>query len=151
MTTDMSSWLRQQIETRKALAEAASGESWTARRVMDVGYMVADKDSGTAVARLWVEMGDLVDGFHSAGANPLDTSKHIAFNDPRQIIADCEADLAALGLHDDLHDCPTATSSQVFPAGEHDEIPCPVVQWIGWRYRNRHGYLPEWAPEGTTS
>lgn len=150
MTADMLSWLRQQIEARKALAEAASGESWTARRVVEVGYMVADEDSGAAVARLWVEMGDLVDGFHSAGVDPLDTSKHMAFNDPRQIIADCEADLAILELHDDLHDCVTPTSSQVFPAGDHDEIPCPALQWLAFRYRHRPGYLPEWAPEGAT-
>lgn len=137
MTTDMSSWLRQQIETRKALAESASPGPWTANAEHDEVLAV----DGERVA----------DGFALSGNQLRNTVDHIVWNDPRQIIADCEADLAALGLHDDLHDCPTATSSQVFPAGEHDEIPCPVVQWIGWRYRNRHGYLPEWAPEGTTS
>lgn len=136
MTTDMSSWLRQQIEARKALAESASPGPWTANAEHDEVLAV----DGERVA----------DGFALSGNQLRNTVDHIVWNDPRQIIADCEADLAALGLHDDLHDCPTATSSQVFPAGEHDEIPCPVVQWIGWRYRNRHGYLPEWAPEGAT-
>lgn len=65
-----------------------------------------------------------------------------------RIIADCEADLAILELHDDLHDCVTPTSSQVFPAGDRDEIPCPALQWLAYRYRHRPGYLPEWAPEG---
>jgi hypothetical protein len=142
VTTDMLSWLRQQIELRRSLAELASGESWAARRVMDVGYMVADKDSGTAVARLWVEMGDLVDGFHSAGANPLDTSKHIAFNDPRQIIADCETDLEIADLHGrDAMDACRACGGY---------FPCLTLLAVVSRYRHRPGYLPEWAPEGAT-
>jgi len=147
LTTDMLSWTRQQIETRKALAEAASGESWTARRVMDVGYMVADEDGGNAVARLWVEMSDLVDGFHSVGVNPLDTSKHIAFNDPRQLIADCEADLAILDDHDGSHECASVEDNCMWIL----DGDCPTVRRIASRYRHRAGYLPEWAPEGAAT
>jgi hypothetical protein len=149
--------VRQQIETRKALAQAASGRSWSARRVMDVGYMVADNDNGNAVARLWVEMGDLVDGFHAVGSNPLDTSKHIAFNDPQQVLADCEFDLALLDEHrrvDEQHPELPACGGCGFDSVEEHITPnarnCPVVKRLAFKYRHRAGYLPEWATEGAT-
>lgn len=132
----MVSWIRRQIEARKALAESASPSPWTANAEHDE-VLAAD---GERVA----------DGFALSGNQLRNTVDHIVFNDPRQIIADCEADLATLRLHDDLHDCVTETSSQVFPAGDHDEIPCPTLQWLAYRYQFQPGYLPDWAPEGAT-
>lgn len=135
MTVDMLSWTRQQIEARKALAESASPSPWSANAEHDEVLAV----DGERVA----------DGFALSGNQLRNTVDHIVFNNPRQIIADCEADLAVLELHDDLHDCVTPTSSQVFPAGDHDEIPCPALQWLAFRYRHRPGYRPEWTPAWT--
>jgi hypothetical protein len=144
VTDDMVSWTRQQIEARKKLAETVrvgTGE-W---RYGHVGF------ARSGLRTYALGLGNrVIDVGADESLVTSDEAQHIAFNDPRQIIADCEADLATLRLHDDLHDCVTETSSQVFPAGDHDEIPCPTLQWLAYRYRFQPGYLPEWAPEGAT-
>jgi hypothetical protein len=68
------------------------------------------------------------------GVNPLDTSKHIAFNDPRQILADCEADLTLLELH----------SHRVWDVcrGCGLKAPCGTARTLAARYRHRPGYQP---------
>lgn len=82
MTTDMLAWTRQQIEARKALAESASPSPWAAN---------AEHSEVLAVDGEFV-----ADGFALSGNQLRNTVDHIAWNDPRQIIADCEADLAVL-------------------------------------------------------
>ncbi|MGI5274734.1 DUF6221 family protein [Nonomuraea sp. CA-218870] len=79
---DMLSWLRQQIETRKALAESASPWPWSANAEHDEVLAV----DGERVA----------DGFALSGNQLRNTVDHIVFNDPQQIIADCKAAMAIL-------------------------------------------------------
>ncbi|WP_433364131.1 DUF6221 family protein [Streptosporangium sp. CA-115845] len=131
MIEDMLSWLRQQIETRKALAEAASPSPWSANAEHDEVLAV----DGERVA----------DGFALSGNQLRNTVDHIVFNDPRQILTDCEADLAEIAHHVEnfAYDCEWC--------GEHEaDFPCTYLRRQAHRYRHRPGYLPEWAPEGTT-
>lgn len=147
MTDDMLSWLREQIEARKALAEAASPGPWTANAEHDE-VLAAD---GITVA----------DGFALSGRQLRATVDHIVFNDPRQIIADCEYDLATLDEHRrvDEHDpdhgydeaaCYGCAFNGVEEYKTPDARDCPVVKRLAYRYRCRPGYLAEWAPEGVT-
>jgi hypothetical protein len=128
----MLTWLRQQIETRKALAESASPWPWSANAEHDE-VLAAD---GERVA----------DGFALSGNQLRNTVDHIVFNDPRQIIADCEADLAILDDHDGSHECASVEDNCMWIL----DGDCPTVRRIASRYRHRPGYLPEWAPEGAT-
>lgn len=82
MTSDMLSWVRQQIEARKALAEFASPWPWSANAEHDEVLAV----DGERVA----------DGFALSSNQLRNTVDHIVWNDPQQILADCEADLAIL-------------------------------------------------------
>ena len=128
MTTGMLSWLHQQIEARRALAESASPGPWTANAEHDEVLAV----DGERVA----------DGFALSGNQLRNTVDHIAFNDPRQIIADCEADLEIADLHGrDAMDACRACGGY---------FPCLTLLAVVSRYRHRPGYLPEWAPERIT-
>lgn len=131
MTDDMLSWTRQQIEARKALAEAASPSPWSANAEHDEVLAV----DGERVA----------DGFALSGNQLRNTVDHIVFNDPRQIIADCEADLGILDDHDGSHEC-TSMDDNCLWILDGD---CPTVRRIAARYQHRPGYRPEWAPAWT--
>ncbi|TDD54568.1 hypothetical protein E1286_05090 [Nonomuraea terrae] len=145
MTDDMLSWLREQIEHRVAVARAATQGSWK------IGEPLPYSDPGGGISIDGDDDEVAGPGHSGGGVWKQEDAAHITFNDPRQVIADCEAALSLIKLHDDLHDCVTPTSSQVFPAGDKDEIPCPVLQRLAFSYRHRPGYRPEWAPEGATS
>ncbi|MER7361901.1 DUF6221 family protein [Nonomuraea wenchangensis] len=149
MTADMLAWTRQQIETRKALAESASPWPWSANAEHDEVLAV----DGERVA----------DGFALSGNQLRNTVDHIVWNDPLKIIADCEADLTIL----DLHEIAEVSAYERLCAGEkgqpfgcrlcheHDGITvgwgiCDTLRAVASRYRHRPGYLPEWAPEGAT-
>ncbi|SET49974.1 DUF6221 family protein [Nonomuraea wenchangensis] len=143
MTSDMLSWTRQQIEHRKSLAEEAHGASWEVR-----GRLSERPDGGADDLVAVVDAEDGTELFGVALPSPgvdEDDLAHIAFNDPQQIITDCQADLAILDDHEGSHEC----------AGVDDNCmwildgDCPTVRRIASRYRHRPGYLPEWAPERT--
>lgn len=123
MTSDMLSWTRQQIETRKALAESASPWPWSANAEHDE-VLAAD---GERVA----------DGFALSGNQLRNTVDHMVRNDPRQIIADCQADLRT------LEEC------SKYLGGENQEL-----MWHASNLANRVlASLAEsygWAPEGAT-
>lgn len=144
MTADILSWTRQQIEARKALAEEAHGASWA---LLD--QLVERLDGGADDRVALVDADDrreLVSVTLPGPGLDEDDLAHIAFNDPRQIIADCEADLAELGRHSEnaVHDCELC--------GEYEpDFPCTYLRRQAYRYRHRPGYLPEWAPEGMTA
>jgi hypothetical protein len=150
----MLSWLRQQIAERKALAESASPWPWSANAEHDE-VLAAD---GERVA----------DGFALSGNQLRNTVDHIAFNDPRQIIADCEAQLTLIGLHEITvkKDGPAvfseATGKQLDSGydvscsvcgwvSDDPESGCETVRLLAMAYAHRPGYLPEWAPEGATA
>lgn len=149
MTDDMLSWLRRQIEARKALAESASPWPWSANAEHDEVLAV----DGERVA----------DGFALSGNQLRNTVDHIVFNDPRQIIADCEAQLALIDLHG-------TTVKKGGPAVFSDEdgrqltsgheVTCSVCGWVSddptsgcetvrllaLPYADVDGYREEWKP-----
>jgi hypothetical protein len=140
VTTDMLSWLRQQIEARKALAEEAHGASWA---MLD--QLVERLDGGADDRAVLVDDDDRTEliGVTLPGSGlDEDDLAHIAFNDPRQIIADCGTDLEIADLHGrDAMDACRACCGY---------FPCLTLLAVVSRYRNRPGYLPEWSPERTT-
>ncbi|MEU6725522.1 DUF6221 family protein [Nonomuraea wenchangensis] len=94
MTSDMLSWTRQQIEHRKALAEEAHGASWEVCERLEER---SDGGGDDVVALLDSEDWTVLVGFTVPGEGAdEDDIKHMAFNDPQQIIADCKADMAIL-------------------------------------------------------
>lgn len=143
MTSDMLSWTRQQIETRKALAEVASGEVWA----HDVYLVQISGNGGFEQARLYeADDNDLLISYRY-GEQGLteDDLAHVAFNDPRQIIADCEEDLYLLDCHSGSHECASPDDNCMWILNEED---CPTLKAKARSYRHRPGYQPSWAPEG---
>lgn len=159
MTDDMRVWVRAQIVARNALAEEAHGASWTVAE-----YLKEHPDGGADSYLALVDADEETELFSvtvpGSGADEEDLA-HIAFNDPRQIIADCEYDLATLDEHrrldeyfPDLGFAVSACCGCAFDSTEEHNTPdardCPVVKRLAYRYRHRPGYLAEWAPEGVT-
>lgn len=120
-------WLRPLIEARKATAEAAAYRGvtvWHARQHPADNGIVVD-DGGEIVV-------------YDEGEPTLKQAMHIALNDPRQIIADCDKDLAILDQHppgswvgDD--------EDRWQRCGGEDwvQYPCRTVRLIGRAYRHR--------------
>lgn len=135
MTDDMLSWLRRQIETRKALAGEAHGASWA---VLD--QLVERLDGGADDRVTLVDADDRTELFSvtvpGSGLDEDDVA-HIAFNDPRQIIADCEADLATLD------------QCEKYLGGEGIELMWHAAN-LARRVLDELAKAYEWAPEGTT-
>jgi len=83
-------WLRAQVEARKALAEAATPGPWEPEGddpTDDEVYIGLDDDSAWRVAIL-------------RGPESHENMLHVAANDPRDVIARCEAELAILDEHE---------------------------------------------------
>ena len=135
MTADMLSWTRQQIETRKALAEEAHGASWA---LLD--QLVERVDGGADDRVTLIDADDRQELIGVTLPGPgldEDDLAHIAFNDPRQIIADCEADLRA------LDECSKYLGGEASEFMWHasnlaDRVLASLAESYGW------------APEGTT-
>jgi hypothetical protein len=83
-------FLRARLNEDEQVALAATPGPWQANRLSSTGYFVGD-GHGCAVARLWVEMDELIEGPQPVGGNPLDTSKHIARHDPARVLRRVEA------------------------------------------------------------
>lgn len=133
---ELAAWLRGAIEERKAKAIAADERHW------ETGDMTGD-----------VSLAGPSGGYVAVGAygNDLDpeVGEHIAANDPRDTIAQCEADLALLDLHCVRHG--TGGSWDTDPPALCNEegqlYPCETVAIIAWGYRHRDGYrAEEWGP-----
>lgn len=157
---DMLSWLRQQIEARKALAEAADaaspgpwtntgqdgcGDAWQIHGA-PTGETEPDWDSPdmeeipvlSRVATLNYDDGGGV--WEQAAAD------HIVLNQPRDVIARCDAELAILDWHTGAHECSGPGDNCLWVRGG-DEV-CPTARMIAFGYRHCPGWGPAWAPEG---
>lgn len=160
---DPVAWLRAQVEARLALAREASapadGHWW--RRWVDAGHF--DDGRPEPVGPLW--SGEPVldaDGDVYGGAEivvydegrPSDVQfGHIALNDPQDVIARCEAELAILDLHDQTR--AIAVAAQL-PHGElriqdymdaQREL-CALVEAVrllAGGYRHWPGYAEVWG------
>ncbi|MEU4224307.1 DUF6221 family protein [Nonomuraea sp. NPDC026600] len=132
--SDLLSWLRATIEGDKVAAEALDGEIWTAVKAHGDWHIQTSQDQTFGGDSEW---GDL---------DPCEAVL-IAAHGPRDVIARCEAELALLVMHEDLHDCVTETGSQVFPAGDRDEILCPTIRALAQARRYRPGFNLAWLEE----
>ncbi|MBG0828533.1 hypothetical protein HS041_12215 [Planomonospora sp. ID67723] len=136
--TDLTTWLREQITARKTLTEAAGSLDWSVGNAVSRTDCFIDTGDGGRMA--------ISCGCYSGGTLNKEEADHIAANDPRDVIARCEAELRIIGLH-------SAMPGQHPDFCWHDkhELPCPTVRLLALPYADRPGYLPEWAPEGTSS
>ena len=89
---------------------------------------------------------------YDEGTPSLGEARHIALNDPQDVIARCEAELAILDAHEqdegwclycernckcDLGDDCVEDSWRAYP--------CPTVRLLASGYRHREGYAGHWG------
>jgi len=152
---DLSSWLRETIGARLALAREASphtGGHWW-RRTSDIGEAVGALYAGEPILDADGEVwgGDYV-VVYDEGAPSDAQFDHIAANDPRSVIARCEADLDIFYLHagewheEDADGYDYYRPRQVCTHCDDGYWPCRTVRLLGYGYRFRPGYREEWAP-----
>jgi hypothetical protein len=122
--SDLVTWVRPLIEARKATAEAAAYRGvadWSARKHPSDTAIVMDG------------AGEIV--VYDEGEPTEEQAAHIALNDPRQILADCEYQLAELADHEGTHRCDW---------GDYHwpEWPCTPLKRLAaiYRHRNPEGY-----------
>lgn len=143
-------WLRQQVEARlKAAQRADTGDHWKEEQHYDALFLVDLKPSAgeldtpedVRTASLGLELCQPFEDprFLWACHNQ---ATHIVANDPRDVIARCEAELAILNLYrlwaaEDLDGNPAlgAAACAISDAVRH----------LASGYRHRDGYTQHWA------
>ena len=150
-------WLRAAILARKAAAEAATPGPWEFEADDEV-FTVHDGEHGDLVGQT------VAFTRHRAEAN----GEHIAMNDPADILARCEAELAILGEHYILYrsdtsekyeqysiisppfppmDCGCVTCHYASQGGVKGYGICRTVKYVASGYRHKPGYREEdWRP-----
>ena len=150
-------WLRQRVrermETARKACERTDGHWW--RRTepygdgtsepaghLYAGERIADGDGGTWGGEFTV--------VYDEGAPSREQFEHMEANDPRDVIARCEAELALLDEHGPFD--PESDWLRDFCAtcGHLDRnrvaFPCRTVRLVGHGYRFRPGYSEAWRP-----
>jgi hypothetical protein len=159
---DFTAWLRQRIQARMALAcgtiELGNAEVWH------------EQSSGVLMT------GDGTDEDHWHGMWAMGDStltRLMEANDPRDTIARCEAELAILDAHYILTKEDRSEQYEEFSVTPHPGADgcdfgcvtchyrgmggvwgqgyCRTVRLLGYAYRHRDGYRPEWAPIAMTA
>ena len=84
---------------------------------------------------------------YDEGAPSTQQFEHMEANDPRDVIARCESELAILDLHQAVFLAPSGIACVMCDgiAGT-GRWPCRTVRLIGRAYRFRPGYKEEWKP-----
>lgn len=132
---DPVAWLRAQVEARKALAEAATQVPWEPE-----GDDLTDDE-------VWIDVdGEQWRHVICRGPQSHENMLHVALNDPRDVIARCEAELAILDEHgpddtfgpDDVCCCACGDRPQV-------PFPCRTVRVLLGAYKHQPGFKAEWA------
>jgi hypothetical protein len=150
VSDDLTAWLRAEVEARLKLAREASphsdGHWW--RRTTDpgdggppepVGHLyggepLTDTD-GEALGGEFIVVYD-------EGAPSDAQFDHIAANDPQDVIARCEAELAIL----DLYERQAAKNGENAMEEDRAWTLAPVICLLGSGYASRPGYREEWKP-----
>lgn len=129
--SDLVTWLHAQIEEQKSSAFAA----WSGPWMPDPdGYVVVD-DEGQHVA----------DGFSLSNRQLRATVVHIALNNPVNVIARCDAELAILGLHHER--AGSCDHCGGLPGYETDsEWPCQTLALLASGYQHLLGFKEHWRP-----
>jgi len=134
VTPEAVAWLREAIGRRKALAEAAGGAPWEAE-----GDDPTDDEvySASTEPDTFGEMVALTRGPYSH-----ENTLHIAANDPRQVIADCETDLGILHLYILW----TGHDPGAHPAlGAAACVASDALRHVASAYRHQPGYAEHWG------
>lgn len=155
MSKDLVTWLRAQIEARKALAEAAradmppGGDRWVAGEAEhNAGGANVYDGEGRSVA---------VDR-EGEGATSRPIAEHMATNDPRDTIARCEAELRILDdmvpILNDLDDIAESEGQAARRPGRPSEYmtggrepSAHLLRLLVYGYRHRPRYQEEWKPD----
>jgi len=129
---ELAAWLRQRIRERLYLA----------RHVIELGNAAVwiEQSSGVLVTGEPTEA-DTWHGTWPMGDSSL--TRLMEANDPRDTIARCEAELAIL----DLYERQAARASENAMQEDRAWTLWPVITLLGYGYRSRPGYHPEWAPQ----
>jgi hypothetical protein len=146
---EMITWLREEIRARKTLALAAMERA----EVKD-GHWFGEEDEITDD-----------NGLRLATVNHPDVTAHIAANDPRSVIAACDAELAILDDHyiltrDDRNEVYEEFSVIAIGSADRDRGcvtchyygqggvkgygRCRTVRLLGTGYQYREGFRMEW-------
>jgi uncharacterized protein DUF6221 len=140
---DLAAWLRERITERKALAEA----------VLAIGVSPEWSEMSSGV----LNIGDYDPADHWAGVFPVGDSRLTRFaaaNDPRSVIARCEAEVAILDEHEpvsgyDPNGLVCGTCGESPRSGDEPGVvrwPCRTVRLLGSAYRFEAGHQEGWAP-----
>jgi hypothetical protein len=126
-------WLREQVQTRLDKAQLRGPSPWKHGPSTE-GRLLAGEDvfdsSGAAVA--------IVRGSYLAA--------HMAANDPLDVIAQCEAELAILDAHGKpRHYCPLPVlNSEHGQLWTPEEGPCWTIRLVAGGYRHCPGSATHW-------
>lgn len=162
MGEDLVAWLRVQVEARLGLAreacEGTDGHWW--RGATDWGGGGEPEPAGPLYGgeRYVDEDGDLLGGEDTVVYDegyPTDAQfGHMEANDPRDVIARCESELAILSEHaTKINRSPSSLRPDDYwcqvcdvPGDVPGKTWCRTVRLIGKSYGRRDGYREEWAP-----
>lgn len=131
--SELTTWLRAQILERKKTAEAAAETprpDWTAitRRGKKRMVGIIEATTNMQPSRRWLFNAE------TEATNVL----HIAFNDPQDTIARCEAELALLDLHE-----PIVGDRANYTIAEQNRAE-DVMLILASGYRHRPGWQERW-------
>jgi hypothetical protein len=158
VSDEMTAWLRVQVEADKTAAELAiwstdpdaAAATWTAgSRAGQWGpdwYVIDGHDEG------------VVPSVRPQAADDKAVAAHIAIHDPRDVIADCDAKLRLLDLHEPIEgvgggiECEACGPNNGSPPGTIAVIrdddgfwPCATVLVLASGYRHRDGWQESWS------
>jgi len=144
MTTDLTTWLLEQIAEDEQIAALATRPPWVAK-VDDVE--TGDSRRYAAVGRIAVDVPGRRRWLYAGGENGHD-ARHIAAWDPARVLAECEAKRQILEYHEPetlpdgipTYDPPRCDSCT------NCELPCPTLRLLAVPYADRAGYREEWRP-----
>lgn len=165
MNTEAFKWLREQIEWRLRTAKMTASAQWTARDG-DLYAVRGDGGADDQIGEVW-SVPETSDGEYLGDAA---CGTHIALNDPQDVIARCEAELAILGEHYIFTKQDRSERYEEFsivtagiPGGAGDQGMgcvtchytgfgavkafgiCRTVKAVASGYRHRDGYAQHWG------
>lgn len=138
MSGDRVAWLREQVQARLETAKAAAGDSgpsWHCGTGYGAGMIEADG-------------GEIV--VYDEGRPSEDEAAHIALNDPRDVTARCEAELAILDACMPDNSTEAALERGDISTEEYvtEEIAgARIVRLLARAYRHREGWEDHWGEE----
>jgi hypothetical protein len=87
---------------------------------------------------------------YDEGGHSPEQARHIAYNDPRSVLAVVEAHRTLLGLHagNRSNVCETCSDTEILAASDSGGAawPCPTVRALASAYRHAPGWDEAWGP-----